>query len=82
MAKVMVVEDDLELRGVLLRGLQEEGFETTGVLLFPSFSSALAMLTQPAAFDCGTIMSAFCSEGASYRPLPERAVRTKSAASW
>jgi DNA-binding response OmpR family regulator len=29
-AKVMVVEDDLDLRGVLLRGLQEEGFETSG----------------------------------------------------
>ena len=26
----MVVEDDLELRGVLLRGLQEEGFDTVG----------------------------------------------------
>src|SRR5437588_4732245 len=26
----MVVEDDLDLRGVLLRGLQEEGFETAG----------------------------------------------------
>ena len=30
-AKVMVVEDDLDLRGVLLRGLQEEGFVTVGV---------------------------------------------------
>ena len=29
-AKIMVVEDDLDLRGVLLRGLQEEGFETAG----------------------------------------------------
>ncbi len=29
--KVMVVEDDLDLRGVLLRGLQEEGFDTAGV---------------------------------------------------
>jgi two-component system OmpR family response regulator len=29
--KIMVVEDDLELRGVLLRGLQEEGFVTAGV---------------------------------------------------
>src|SRR5947199_1233274 len=29
-AKVMVVEDDLDLRGVLLRGLQEEGFVTVG----------------------------------------------------
>jgi two-component system, OmpR family, response regulator len=28
--KVMVVEDDAELRGVLLRGLAEEGFEATG----------------------------------------------------
>jgi two-component system, OmpR family, response regulator len=27
----MVVEDDLDLRGVLLRGLQEEGFDTVGV---------------------------------------------------
>src|SRR5438309_1679382 len=27
----MVVEDDLELRGVLLRGLEEEGFATAGV---------------------------------------------------
>src|SRR5207247_5839379 len=26
----MVVEDDLDLRGVLLRGLKEEGFETAG----------------------------------------------------
>jgi two-component system response regulator MprA len=31
MAKVMVVEDDVDLRGVLLRGLREEGFEATGV---------------------------------------------------
>ena len=30
-AKVMVVEDDLDLRSVLLRGLQEEGFRSTGV---------------------------------------------------
>src|SRR5258708_35978825 len=30
-AKVMVVEDDLDLRGVLLRGLQEEGFDSVGV---------------------------------------------------
>src|SRR3982074_2496393 len=30
-AKVMVVEDDLDLRGVLLRGLQEEGFAAVGV---------------------------------------------------
>jgi two-component system OmpR family response regulator len=30
-AKVMVVEDDLDLRGVLLRGLQEEGFDAVGV---------------------------------------------------
>jgi two-component system response regulator MprA len=29
--KIMVVEDDLELRGVLLRGLEEEGFATAGV---------------------------------------------------
>ncbi len=29
-AKIMVVEDDLDLRGVLLRGLHEEGFETAG----------------------------------------------------
>ena len=29
-AKIMVVEDDLDLRGVLLRGLKEEGFETAG----------------------------------------------------
>jgi two-component system, OmpR family, response regulator len=28
---VMVVEDDADLRGVLLRGLREEGFEATGV---------------------------------------------------
>ncbi len=28
--KVMVVEDDLDLRGVLLRGLEEEGFVTVG----------------------------------------------------
>ena len=28
--RVMVVEDDVELRGVLLRGLQEEGFEAVG----------------------------------------------------
>jgi two-component system response regulator MprA len=31
MAKVLVVEDDVDLRGVLLRGLREEGFEATGV---------------------------------------------------
>src|SRR6476659_8634553 len=31
MAKVLVVEDDVALRGVLLRGLREEGFEATGV---------------------------------------------------
>jgi two-component system response regulator MprA len=31
MAKVMVAEDDVDLRGVLLRGLREEGFEATGV---------------------------------------------------
>jgi two-component system OmpR family response regulator len=31
MAKVMVVEDDVDLRGVLLRGLREEGFEAAGV---------------------------------------------------
>ena len=31
MAKVMVVEDDVDLRGVLLRGLREEGFEASGV---------------------------------------------------
>jgi len=31
MAKVLVVEDDVALRGVLLRGLREEGFETAGV---------------------------------------------------
>jgi two-component system, OmpR family, response regulator len=30
-AKVLVVEDDIDLRGVLLRGLREEGFEATGV---------------------------------------------------
>jgi two-component system response regulator MprA len=29
-AKIMVVEDDLDLRGVLLRGLEEEGFSTIG----------------------------------------------------
>jgi two-component system response regulator MprA len=29
-AKIMVVEDDLDLRGVLMRGLREEGFETVG----------------------------------------------------
>jgi two-component system response regulator MprA len=29
-AKIMIVEDDLDLRGVLLRGLKEEGFETVG----------------------------------------------------
>jgi DNA-binding response OmpR family regulator len=29
-AKVLVVEDDLDLRGVLLRGLQEEGFVAVG----------------------------------------------------
>jgi two-component system response regulator MprA len=29
--KIMVVEDDVELRGVLLRGLEEEGFATAGV---------------------------------------------------
>jgi two-component system response regulator MprA len=28
--KVMIVEDDLALRGVLLRGLEEEGFATVG----------------------------------------------------
>jgi two-component system OmpR family response regulator len=28
--KVMIVEDDLDLRGVLLRGLEEEGFTTVG----------------------------------------------------
>jgi two-component system response regulator MprA len=31
MAKVLVVEDDIALRGVLLRGLREEGFEAVGV---------------------------------------------------
>ncbi len=31
MAKVLVVEDDIDLRGVLLRGLREEGFEASGV---------------------------------------------------
>ena len=31
MAKVLVVEDDVALRGVLLRGLREEGFEAVGV---------------------------------------------------
>jgi DNA-binding response OmpR family regulator len=31
MAKVMIVEDDVDLRGVLLRGLREEGFEAAGV---------------------------------------------------
>jgi two-component system response regulator MprA len=30
-ARVLVVEDDLELRAVLLRGLAEEGFEPAGV---------------------------------------------------
>src|SRR5258705_565691 len=30
-AKVMVVEDDLDLRGVVLRGLVEEGFAAVGV---------------------------------------------------
>jgi len=29
--KVMIVEDDAELRGVLQRGLREEGFEASGV---------------------------------------------------
>jgi DNA-binding response OmpR family regulator len=29
--KVLVVEDDSDLRGVLVRGLREEGFETVGV---------------------------------------------------
>jgi DNA-binding response OmpR family regulator len=29
--KVLIVEDDLDLRGVLLRGLREEGFATVGV---------------------------------------------------
>ena len=31
MTKVLVVEDDADLRGVLLRGLREEGFEAAGV---------------------------------------------------
>src|SRR6478736_5753945 len=31
MTKVLVVEDDVDLRGVLLRGLREEGFEASGV---------------------------------------------------
>lgn len=31
MSKVLVVEDDADLRGVLLRGLREEGFEASGV---------------------------------------------------
>ena len=31
MAKVLIVEDDVDLRGVLLRGLREEGFDTVGV---------------------------------------------------
>jgi two-component system, OmpR family, response regulator len=30
-AKVLVVEDDTDLRGVLLRGLREEGFDAAGV---------------------------------------------------
>jgi two-component system OmpR family response regulator len=30
-ARILVVEDDLELRGVLLRGLEEEGFSTSGL---------------------------------------------------
>jgi len=30
-AKVLVVEDDLDLRGVVLRGLVEEGFAAVGV---------------------------------------------------
>jgi two-component system OmpR family response regulator len=30
-SKILVVEDDPELRGVLLRGLEEEGFVTVGV---------------------------------------------------
>jgi len=30
-AKVLVVEDDIDLRGVLLRGLREDGFEAIGV---------------------------------------------------
>lgn len=29
--RILVVEDDLELRGVIARGLEEEGFEVTGV---------------------------------------------------
>jgi two-component system OmpR family response regulator len=31
MPKVLIVEDDADLRGVLLRGLREEGFEASGV---------------------------------------------------
>jgi two-component system OmpR family response regulator len=31
MAKVLIVEDDVDLRGVLLRGLREEGFDAVGV---------------------------------------------------
>jgi two-component system response regulator MprA len=31
MAKVLLVEDDADLRGVLLRGLREEGFEANGL---------------------------------------------------
>ena len=40
-AKVMVVEDDLDLRGVVLRGLVEEGFAAVGV------GSGAELLEQP-----------------------------------
>jgi hypothetical protein len=46
-------------------------------LLFPSFSSAFAMLTQPAAFDCGTIMSAFCAPAAVRGPVRSVAFAAK-----
>ena len=47
------------------------------MLLFPSCASALAMLTQPAAFDCGTIMSAFWAPAAVSGPVRSVAVGGK-----